>query len=149
MEGVVTCRLFCKFTVVLDDLADAASAMLAGERHNGCRATTERRDGRTVPVTNRCQTVGGSLFDMCVAIDAARGNHQAGGVDVGCSWREAASWGDRLDLAAIDPQVCQLDTLLRDNATIPDRQLVPGPIKRSSNRQQSGDCRMPVKRAGE
>ena len=42
VEGVVTRRLFRKFAVVRDDLADAASAMLAGERHDGCRAAAER-----------------------------------------------------------------------------------------------------------
>eukprot|EP01043_Picozoa_sp_COSAG02_P004912 COSAG02_NODE_130_length_34758_cov_80.817767_32_plen_104_part_00 len=87
VEGVVTRRLFRKFTVVRDDLADAASTMLAGERHDGCRTATERRDGRAVPVTNGCQAVGGPLFDVCMAINAARGDHQAGGIDIGCSWR--------------------------------------------------------------
>ena len=111
----------------LAHLADAAPSVLAGERHHGGRAAAERGDGRTVPVANGRQAVGGALLNVRVAIDSARGDHQASGIDIRDPRQETASRGDCRDLAAVDPQVGQLDSLLGDDSAVPDGQLIPAP----------------------
>ncbi|KAG1251442.1 hypothetical protein G6F68_012268 [Rhizopus microsporus] len=67
--------------VLVRHLAQRLPAVLRGERHDGGVAAMGRGHGRAVPVVGAQHAHAGELFDVAMAVDAARHHQPAGRVD--------------------------------------------------------------------
>ena len=103
MERVVDHRLLRPLAVVGNHIAHRLAAMLGGKRNHRGRAAERRRDRAGVEVVGIPDAHARELLDVAVAVDPARQDRSARGVDL---LRGAGQvLGERDDAAAADADI--------------------------------------------
>ena len=103
VEGVVDHGLLRALAIVGDHVAHRLAAVLRGERNHRGRAAERRRDGARVEVVGVPDAHARELLDVAMAVDPARQDQLARGVDLPGRARQVL--GERDDAAAAHADV--------------------------------------------
>ncbi len=126
MECIVDHRLGRRgLVIILHHLAQRLAAMLGGERDHRRRAAKRGRHGTRVEVVGAHDAEARPLLDMGVAVDAARQDELAAGVDLARSLALDARL-DRGDHAILDGDVAVDLAVLCDDLRVANNQVVVG-----------------------
>ena len=128
VEGIVDNRLGARgLVIVLHDLTQRHAAMLGGEGYHRRGAAERRRNGAGIEIVGAHDAEARLLLDVAVAVDAARQDELAAGIDLAGAFAGNCGF-ERHDTAVLDGDITVELAVLGDDPGVADDEIVVGHV---------------------